>query len=75
MNEYLRKGIKILHNDDNFVVWLKLDRCHFVMEKSFYIGTVYIAPASGVSKSDKYEIWDKLEEFVIKYNDIVISCS
>jgi exonuclease III len=71
LKESIRKGVKILQNNDDFVVWLKFEKLFFAMEKDMYVGAIYVAPiTSGSDRSDKYEIWENLEELVFKYNEL-----
>ena len=38
------KGIEILHNNEDLIAWLKLDKSFFGLEKHLYLGNCYVVP-------------------------------
>lgn len=65
----IKKGVKIVRNEVDGLVWLKLDKQYFVLDSDWYIGITYIAPENSPIH-DLYEtdIFTKLEEDTLHYS-------
>ena len=65
----IRQGVKILPNSNSHIAWLKFDNVFFHMEKDLYVGVIYVPPASS-NQNITNDIWDKLEESILKYYEM-----
>ena len=65
----LRKGIKILEKVNSHMLWIKFGKDFLNINKDLYLCAIYIPPVTSVNAEDICELWDKLEEYILRYNE------
>ncbi len=70
------KGVKRMISSSDDVIWLKLDRCFFNLEKDIYLCNAYLPPSgSSIFRWYNVDVCEMLELDVIRYSkmgDIII---
>ena len=65
----IRSGIKIIDSLGGDIIWIKIQKEFFGLEKDIYVCFVYAAPLdSCYTKKLEYDILDKVEEYILKFN-------
>jgi exonuclease III len=70
IKDTIRKGVSLVRNDLDCIVWLKLDKTYFKNDSDIYLAVIYIPPENSVVH-DMYEedLFSKLESDVTFFNN------
>ena len=67
----LKNNITIVKKEQSGIIWVKVSSQLFPCDQDVYICHVYIPPSdSRVSSSSNIDLYDQLEQDIIKYNDL-----
>ena len=70
IKEELFKGVKLVKNAQDCIVWLKLDKIYFGLEKDIYLGLTYIVPEnSPIHALYDVDLFQTLEEDVFFFSE------
>ena len=70
IKEELFKGVKLVKNAQDCIVWLKLDKIYFGLEKDIYLGITYIVPEnSPIHALYDVDLFQTLEEDVFFFSE------
>lgn len=68
----IAKGVKLVNRPLEDMMWIKLDKCFFGLEKDLYICSLYISPSNSTytirTGMDK-RIFDQLEQDIVQYSN------
>ena len=71
IRDSIRKGVSLIKNDVDSIVWLKLDKYFFFTERDYYLAAIYIPPEhSPVHNLTDYDIFTVLENDVNQFNNL-----
>ena len=69
VKEEIHKGVKLINNELDCIVWLKLDRYIFGLNEDIYLGVTYIVPEnSPIHAVYDIDLFDRLEEDIMLYS-------
>jgi hypothetical protein len=67
----ISKGIKKLPKSHSDILWIKMDRTFFKLNKDIYVATIYISPEHSSSNVDGIEpIYEQLIADVVKFSSL-----
>ncbi|MEW8488010.1 MAG: hypothetical protein AB2705_22780, partial [Candidatus Thiodiazotropha sp.] len=65
IKDYIRKGVKLIKNDIDSLIWLKFDKQFFKSNEDLYVGITYIAPeTSPVHNLYDFDIFKTIQDDV-----------
>ena len=69
VRDEIHKGVKLINNELDCIVWLKLDRYYFGLNEDIYLGVTYIVPEnSPIHSVYDIDLFDRLEEDIMLYS-------
>ena len=69
VKDEIHKGVKLINNETDCIVWLKLDRYFFGLNEDIYLGVTYIVPEnSPIHAVYNIDLFDRLEEDIMLYS-------
>ena len=69
VKDEIQKGVKLINNEKDCIVWLKLDQYFFGLNEDIYLGVTYIVPEnSPIHAVYNIDLFDRLEEDIMLYS-------
>ena len=70
IRERFQKGVKVVKNDTDCIVWLKFDKTYFQMQNDIYLAVIYIVPEnSPVHAFYNIDIFQKLQTDITYFKE------
>ena len=66
----IKKGVKILPTTCTEILWLKLCKSFFKLEKDLFVGITYVSPHNSSFSSKRENIFDVLESNIANYSQL-----
>jgi exonuclease III len=70
IKSHIRDGVKILQSTSSEVMWIKLLKTFFNLERDIYVAAVYVSPESSPYSARNDDVFDILENQVAQYSSI-----
>ena len=69
VKDEIHKGVKLINNELDCIVWLKLDKYFFGLNEDIYLGVTYTVPQnSPIYTLYDNDLLDRLEEDIMLYS-------
>ena len=68
MKNHISKGVTVKCNNNSEIIWIKLNRKYFGLEKDIFMATVYISPANSSFTSKRDDLFELLEKDIARFS-------